>query len=48
MRLLVQALVWLMHKVGFTRVDRIAPPPGAYEQHASGKRVMVVGYVGGA
>jgi hypothetical protein len=31
--------------VGFARVERIAPPVGAYEQMRSGKRVMVVAYV---
>lgn len=40
-----EALVWLLPKVGFARVERVAPPPDAYEQHASGKRVMVVAYV---
>lgn len=39
-----EALVWLLGKVGFARVERIAPPDGAYEQHASGKRVMIVAY----
>jgi tRNA (mo5U34)-methyltransferase len=41
-----EALVWLLGKVGFARVERIAPPDDAYEQHASGKRVMVVAHVG--
>jgi hypothetical protein len=40
----LDALLWCMHKVGFTRVARIAVPPDGYEQLASGKRVMVVGY----
>ncbi len=40
-----EALVFVLHKVGFTRVERIAPPEGAYEQLASGKRVMVVAHV---
>ena len=39
-----EALLWLLGKVGFARVERIAPPESAYEQHASGKRVMVVAY----
>ncbi len=39
-----EALVWLLGKVGFARVERVAPPADAYEQHASGKRVMVVAY----
>jgi tRNA (mo5U34)-methyltransferase len=40
-----EALVWLLGKVGFARVERIPPPAGAYEQLASGKRVMVAAYV---
>lgn len=40
-----EALVWLLHKVGFATVDRVEPPADAYEQHASGKRVMVVARV---
>jgi SAM-dependent methyltransferase len=40
-----EALVWLLGKVGFSRVERIAAPEHAYEQHASGKRVMVVAHV---
>jgi hypothetical protein len=40
-----EALVWVLAKVGFARVERVAPPPDAYEQHASGKRVMVVAHV---
>jgi SAM-dependent methyltransferase len=40
----LEALVWLLGKVGFARVERIAPPEDAYEQHASGKRVMVAAY----
>jgi len=39
-----EALVWMLRAVGFARTERVAPPPGAYEQHASGKRVMVVAY----
>ena len=41
-----EALVWLLRAVGFARVERVEPPPGAYEQLRSGKRVMVVAYVG--
>jgi tRNA (mo5U34)-methyltransferase len=41
----LEALVWVLSKVGFARVERVAPPSDAYEQHASGKRVMVVAYV---
>lgn len=39
-----EALVWVLAKVGFARIERVAPPPDAYEQHASGKRVMIVAY----
>jgi tRNA (mo5U34)-methyltransferase len=39
------ALVWVLRKVGFARVERIAPPADAYEQLAAGKRVMVIAYV---
>jgi|SRR6185437_16007792 len=42
-----ETLVWLLRKVGFARVERTAAPPGAYEQHASGKRVVVVAHVNG-
>ncbi len=38
------ALLWIMAKVGFDRVELLAPPPDAYEQHRFGKRVMVAGY----
>jgi len=39
-----EALMWLLGKVGFSRVERILPPEDAYEQHASGKRVMVLAH----
>jgi protein-L-isoaspartate O-methyltransferase len=39
-----EALLWLLRAVGFSRVERIPPPAGAYEQHASGKRVMVLAH----
>jgi tRNA (mo5U34)-methyltransferase len=42
-----EALVWILRKVGFARVERIAAPADAYEQHASGKRVVVVAHVAG-
>ena len=41
----LEALVWTLTKVGFARVERVAPPQDAYEQHASGKRVMVIAHV---
>ena len=40
-----EALLFIMHKLGFSRVERVPVPAGGYEQLASGKRVMVVGYV---
>jgi tRNA (mo5U34)-methyltransferase len=40
-----ESLIWLLRAVGFARVERIAPPQGAYEQLRSGKRVMVVAHV---
>jgi hypothetical protein len=41
----VEALLWIMRKIGFARVDVLPPPENAYEQLLHGKRVMVVGYV---
>lgn len=41
----VEALLWIMRKVGFARVDVLPPPADAYEQLLHGKRVMVAGYV---
>jgi len=41
----VEALLWIMTKVGFDRVELLKPPADAYEQHRFGKRVMVAGYV---
>jgi len=41
----VEALLWIMRKVGFDRVELLKPPENSYEQHRFGKRVMVAGYV---
>jgi len=41
----LEALFWIMRKIGFSRVEMLAPPEDAYEQLRYGKRVMVVGYV---
>ena len=41
------AVIFLMHKLGFSRIERVPVPVGGYEQLASGKRVMVVGHVDG-
>lgn len=40
----LDALQWLMLKVGFSRVELLPVPEGGFEQLASGKRVMVAGY----
>lgn len=37
----VEALTWLLEKVGFSRVEVLSPPADAYEQLLYGKRVMV-------
>ena len=41
----VEALTWLLHKVGFSRVDVLEPPEDAYEQLKHHKRVMVAAQV---
>jgi len=35
-----RALRFMLYQAGFRRVETITPPPGAYEQHARGKRVV--------
>jgi hypothetical protein len=40
-----EGLLWIMHAVGFDRVELLQPPADAYEQHRHGKRVMVAGFV---
>lgn len=40
-----KGLLWIMNQLGFSKVEVVSPPPGAYEQLASGKRMMVVGYI---
>ena len=42
-----EALLFLMRKLGFSRVERVPVPAEGYEQLTSGKRVMVVGFVEG-
>lgn len=39
-----RALEFMLKHAGFRRVERIAPPAGAYEQHARGKRVVCAAY----
>lgn len=41
----LEALMWIMRKIGFARVEIVPPPEDAYEQLRHGKRVMVAGYV---
>ena len=41
----LDALVWIMEKVGFSRVKKVEPALDAYEQLASGSRVIVAGFV---
>ena len=40
-----KGLCWVLEKLGFTRVRILTPPPGAYQQLATGKRIMVAAYV---
>jgi len=35
-----KALLFMCRQAGFTRAEILTPPPGAYEQHARGKRVV--------
>lgn len=39
-----KALVTMLNHAGFPRVEFIPAPPGAYEQHARGKRVVCVAF----
>jgi tRNA (mo5U34)-methyltransferase len=41
----LEALLWIMRKIGFSRVDVLPVPDDAYEQLRYGKRVMVAGFV---
>ena len=41
----LDALIWIMRKVGFARVEILPPPADAYEQLRYGKRVMVAAFV---
>ncbi len=40
-----EALLTAMHRIGFKRVEVLPPPPDAYEQFVSGKRICVAGYL---
>jgi SAM-dependent methyltransferase len=35
-----RALLYMLKQAGFRRAEILTPPPGAYEQHARGKRVV--------
>ena len=35
-----KALIFMLRQAGFARAEILTPPPGAYEQHARGKRVV--------
>lgn len=39
-----KALTFMLRQAGFRRVETIEPPPGAYEQHARGKRVVCAAF----
>jgi tRNA (mo5U34)-methyltransferase len=36
-----KGLVWILKKLGFAKVEILTPPAGAYQQLATGKRIMV-------
>ncbi len=40
----VEALHFMLKQAGFRKSEILVPPPGAYEQHARGKRVVCVAY----
>jgi tRNA (mo5U34)-methyltransferase len=39
-----KALRFMLRQAGFAQVEFATPPPGAYEQHARGKRVVCAAY----
>ncbi|NTV53621.1 MAG: methyltransferase domain-containing protein [Candidatus Firestonebacteria bacterium] len=39
-----EAVMWLMRRFGFSRVEVVAPPLLGYEQLVSGNRIIVAGY----
>lgn len=41
----LDALLWILRKIGFRRVEVIETPPGGYEQHRFGKRAVVMAEV---
>ena len=38
------AVIFMLRQAGFARVQRIDPPPDAYEQHRRGKRALYAAY----
>jgi tRNA (mo5U34)-methyltransferase len=38
-------LIWVLKRLGFQKVEVLPPPPGAYQQLASGKRIMVAAWL---
>jgi tRNA (mo5U34)-methyltransferase len=41
----IEALAWLLQRVGFKRVERLMPPPDGYEQLVGHKRAMFAAHV---
>ena len=41
----IETLQWLLHRVGFRRVERLMPPPDGYEQLVGHKRAMFAAHV---
>ena len=41
----VEALIWIMQRIGFSRVDVLPVPDDGYEQLVHHKRVMVAGWI---
>jgi tRNA (mo5U34)-methyltransferase len=41
----IEALAWLLARVGFKRVERLLPPPDGYEQLVGQKRAMFAAHV---
>lgn len=39
-----QALLWMLRKLGFSRVEVVIPPSDAYEQILTGRRIVVAAY----
>ena len=39
-----KAMAFMLKQAGFQRVEIVPPPPGAYEQHQRGKRVLCAAY----